>query len=232
MNNVPVLVLAGGFGTRLQSVLNGLPKPMANINGKPFIYFLIKGYTNRGFNKFIFSLYFQADLLIEYLEVIKKNEFTNCEFEYIIEKSPLGTGGAIIYTVKELKIKNEFIVVNGDTWVESGFEEILKIKGNCVVLIKASNSDRYGFVELASDNSIVSFKEKQLNQGSGYVNAGIYKFQSSIFEELEVKNTSLENNILPLLVNNKQLSALLLDSKFIDIGIPQDYQLFCQQNLK
>lgn len=232
MNNIPVLILAGGFGTRLQSVLNGLPKPMANINGKPFIYFLIKNYNNRGFNKFIFSLYFQADLLKGYLEEMNKTEFANCEFEYIIEKIPLGTGGAIIYTVKELKINNEFIVVNGDTWVESGFEEILNIKGNCIVLIKSTNSERYGFVEVAPDKSIISFKEKQLNQGEGYVNAGIYKFQSSFFKELEVKNISLENNILPQLVNNKQLSALLLDSKFIDIGIPQDYQLFCQQNLK
>jgi D-glycero-alpha-D-manno-heptose 1-phosphate guanylyltransferase len=232
MHKTPIIILAGGFGTRLQSVLNGLPKPMADVNGKPFIYFLIKSWLAKGFSKFIFSLYFQANILKEYLENLKENEFTNCDFKYIVETIPLGTGGAIIYAVKHHKIENEFIVVNGDTWVENGFEDISSVEGNCIALIKVINSDRYGFVEVGEDNSVISFKEKHVNQGSGYVNAGVYKFQSSTFKKLEIKTTSLENDILQSLVINKKLSALLLDSKFIDIGIPQDYQLFCQQNLK
>lgn len=107
----------------------------------------------------------------------------------------------------------------------------MKFKGNCITLIKVINADRYGLVDVDDNNLVTSFKEKQKDKVNGFVNSGIYKFLPSVFNMRHIEFVSLENEILPFLVKQKQLSAISLDSKFIDIGIPEDYHLFCKQNI-
>ena len=86
-----IVILAGGFGTRLQSVLNGLPKPLADINGEPFLKYQFENWINNGFNDFIISLYYRSDLIIEFINLNKNGLLKNCKIQYVVEPHPLGT---------------------------------------------------------------------------------------------------------------------------------------------
>ena len=105
----PVIILAGGFGTRLSSVLNGLPKPMADINGTPFLELLIQNLIKNGYSNFILSLHYKADLIINYFKD------KNYNIMYMFESKPLGTGGAVSYIIDKFSLENFVYVVNGDS---------------------------------------------------------------------------------------------------------------------
>ncbi len=222
-----IIILAGGFGTRLQSELNGMPKAMADINGIPFIQILLLNLIRSGFRNFVFSLYYKSDIIIDFLEKNKKTIFNDSEFTYVVEKQPLGTGGAISYVLENVKISDEFIVTNSDTWIENGYHLLLENKGTVVGVIKAEDTSRYGKIEIDSENNIINFEEKNKNSISGYINSGLYKFNKKDFDEWNGNPYSLEKDFFPKLISKNKVSAILLKVKFIDIGIPADYKLFC-----
>ena len=105
--NKPLVILAGGFGTRLQSVLKGNPKPLADINGTPFLQLLFINWIEQGFSKFILSLHFESEKIIRLVEELKNTILATCEVNYVVEEEPLGTGGAISYVVKELNLEGD-----------------------------------------------------------------------------------------------------------------------------
>ena len=132
-----LLILAGGFGTRLAEKINNLPKSLAPINGKPFLFYLIKSYLNQGITDFTFLLHYKSELIIEFLEKEKKTGILmNCSVEYIIEPEPKGTGGAIAYAIKKLFISETFLVSNGDTLLSSGVNKISKINSPAIAIKK------------------------------------------------------------------------------------------------
>lgn len=223
----PLLVLAGGFGTRLQGILKGNPKPLANINGVPFIEILFQNWLRQGFDSFILSLFFKSDLIIEHVERLKKTILSDCEVQYIIEPIPLGTGGAISYVVREIEIFDQFFVTNADTWIDNGYSEIDKENGNVIGIVEVEDTSRYGKVILDENFSINKFEEKSPNLGSGLINAGIYKFSKEIFMNWNGEPFSLESDLFPTLIHKNMLKGAILKSNFIDIGIPEDYEKFC-----
>lgn len=227
MKDKPVIILAGGFGTRLKSYLGGKPKPMADINGRPFLEYILKNLIQNGFSNFIFSLHYRADIIIEYLNEIENNILNNCSIKYYIEDSPLGTGGAVSYIISKGVIKDEFYVINADTWIKDGLIEFNSIVPNVIALIQVENSDRYGKVELNFENIITKFVEKEEGLGKGLINAGFYKFHKEIFENLNTRQYSLETDFFPALIRQNKLKGHILKTEFIDIGVPSDYLHFC-----
>lgn len=230
MNSKPVIVLAGGFGTRLQSILKGLPKPLADINGTPFLKFLFLKLLDEGYDNFIVSLYYEADKIIEFVESLKSGILKDSNVVYCVEPKPLGTGGAISYIVSQLNLTDNFLIVNADTLLQNGYREV----GNCVSmsigLLKVEDTSRYGKVEFDDKNQIVKFVEKKTDGEEGYINAGVYNLNSQIFNNWNGVNCSLETEIFPKLVANQQLNAIIIQSSFIDIGVPEDYYKFCSEN--
>jgi D-glycero-alpha-D-manno-heptose 1-phosphate guanylyltransferase len=223
----PLIILAGGFGTRLQSILKGNPKPLADINGVPFLQLLFVNWINQGFSIFILSLHFEHDRIINFVDDLKKSILINCEVHYIIEGSPLGTGGAVSYVVEKLSLKDYFFIVNADTWIDSGFVELDSIEGNAMGLVQSNNTSRYGNVVLDDLNKVVMFEEKNQNNSSGLINAGIYKLSAKLFLNWNSKPYSLERDLFPNLIQSKSLIGVELNTEFIDIGIPEDYLTFC-----
>jgi D-glycero-alpha-D-manno-heptose 1-phosphate guanylyltransferase len=226
MINKPLIILAGGFGTRLQSILKGDPKPLADINGVPFIYFLIKNWIEKGFSDFIFSLHFEADKIIDFIEKNKSNLLINCTVRYIVEPSPLGTGGAISYILNNLYIKDDFFIVNADTWVEDGYSTLNNSECNAIGILQIENTDRYGKISIDDNNIIIKFEEKNGLKIKGFINIGVYKFSKSIFPNWDGLPYSLEKDLFPVLVKQKKIKGLLIHTNFIDIGIPEDYYKF------
>ena len=231
LNTKPVIILAGGFGTRLKEILKGQPKPLADINGDPFIKYILDKLIQQGFNNFIFSLHYESQKVIDYINSLMFCMLKGALVEYIIEPKPLGTGGAISYVLSKKKIDGSFLVINADTWLENGYAEIGDLNENTLAVVPACDTNRYGIVEFDSNFFVNQFKEKNQKENGGYINAGLYNLNSNIFEfKPKTKHFSLELDLFPTLVNQRELKVKILNSKFIDIGVPDDYYNFCNWN--
>ena len=225
------IILAGGFGTRLRDAIPDLPKCMAPVNGRPFLFYVINYLRSQGIEKFIFSLGYKHEVIEAYLEA----EFSTLDYQSLIEKEPLGTGGAILASCYKTS-EQTVLVVNGDTIfkadLEKAFTDHVKHESDCTLLLKPmENFDRYGVVELNEDDSIKSFEEKKFYK-SGLINGGVYILNAEQFlaEELPGK-FSFEKDYLEKYFETRKIYGSVQDEYFIDIGIPEDY-FRVQQELK
>ncbi len=226
MKNIPLLVLAGGFGTRLQSVVSDVPKPLAPIHGQPFLSFLLNNWCEAGVRDFVFLLHHKADLIETYLaQAFAQPEFAQCSFEVVVEPEPLGTGGSIANALKETQHIGEFIAVNADTWLPDGMEKMLTAQAPSMAITHVTNCNRYGKV-ISRNSVITAFEEKKSQSESGWINAGLYRLNNQLLESWSEGAMSLEATILPNLVKSGKMQAVQCNCDFIDIGVPEDYEYF------
>lgn len=219
------IILAGGFGTRLKEVVSAVPKPLAPISNKPFLYWLIKYLQQQGVTKFIFSLGYLHNLIETFL--IK--EFSNLHFKSIIEKEPLGTGGAIKLCMSSCD-SDDVLVINGDSFFELNIPDFFKFyKTNnakaAISLKPMKNFDRYGTVVVNKENIVTAFNEK-MKCDEGLINAGILIFNKKTFLNVTSKlpqNFSYEKDFLESNISSLKVSGFVEDGYFIDIGIPEDF---------
>ena len=228
MTTPPLLVLAGGFGTRLRSAVADVPKPLAPVAGRPYLYYLLESWVGQGVREFIFLLHHQARLIEDFL----KSEATSgllqgCKVQILTETQPMGTGGAVARAVRQLQLKASFLVANADTWLGSGMVAVANTPAPALAMVWVENTERYGRVETAA-SKIMVFTEKQNSVGPGWINAGMYHLDARLFAVWDGKPFSLEQNLFPQLANDGQLHALPLQTEFVDIGIPADYFRFCR----
>lgn len=217
------IILAGGLGTRLRSAVPGLPKCMAPVNGKPFMGYVIEYLASQGVEKFILSLGYMHQVIIDYVT----GQYPGLHIEYVIEDEPLGTGGAIKLACS--KVTGTYsLVTNGDTMFNINVAEVMQFNdanlADCTLSLKPmQNFDRYGVVALNSDASVESFKEKQYYK-AGLINGGMYVLNVPKFlqEELPVK-FSFEKDYLEKMYKSRRMFGIVQDAYFIDIGIPEDY---------
>lgn len=218
------IILAGGLGTRLRSVVSDLPKCMAPVNGKPFLAYVVDHLKKEGIGKFIFSLGYKHEAIVEFVT----KEYGKSGVDFSIEEEPLGTGGAIKLACKKTSEKN-VLVVNGDTLFKIKLNPLNsshdKNSADCTLSLKPmQNFDRYGVVELNKDNSIKDFKEKQ-HYKNGLINGGIYSLNVPSFLKEELPDKfSFEKDYLERLVNLRKFFGVIQDEYFIDIGIPEDFR--------
>ena len=104
-----LIILAGGFGTRLKSIINNIPKCLVNVNGKPFLSILVENWIKQVLNDFIFSLHYESEKIITFIEKENSDLFKNSRVRYVVEPAPLGTGGAISYVINNLNINEVFV---------------------------------------------------------------------------------------------------------------------------
>jgi len=223
-NTIVPVVLAGGLGTRLNSVLSGLPKVLAPVKGKPFITYIFDKLLHSGFKEVILCTGFKSNLV----EKTLKYNYNGLAIKYSIENKPLGTGGAIKLASKITNSKL-FLIINGDSLCSANLINYIDnhIRDNAVnslLLTKVDNSSRYGSVEIDEENNIKYFIEKSINENR-LINAGVY-----ILNRHTVINIpcdifySLENDLFPKLIS-KNFKGYFFESSFIDIGVPESYHL-------
>jgi D-glycero-alpha-D-manno-heptose 1-phosphate guanylyltransferase len=219
------IILAGGKGTRLQSVINAVPKPMALIAGKPFLEYLILQLKSYSVHDIILSVGYKKESIISFFSNGSK---WDVNISYISEKTPLGTGGAIQEAFRFIDDQH-VLVMNGDSYINVNVSHYLnwhftKNRIASIVVTKIDSTSRYGTVELDIEDRISKFTEKGERKGSGWINAGIYVFHRSIFEnKLPIKFCSLEKEILPNLIE-KEIYGYRCQGAFIDIGTPESYK--------
>ena len=217
------IILAGGLGKRLKKVIPDIPKPMAPVGGKPFLYYVFNWLRHYPVEKIILSVGYKAETIMDHFG----SSVFDIPVEYMIEEKSLGTGGAVKYTSGKAK-GNEILILNGDTWFPVDLNKLYgfhnKSGSLCSVALKRMyDFDRYGTVEL-DGNKILKFNEKKPCD-EGLINGGIYLINKNFIESWQMPEVfSLEKDILERNAGNSLLKGIVFDDPFLDIGIPEDYR--------
>jgi len=218
------IILAGGLGTRLRSVVADVPKCMAPVHNRPFLAYIIAYLESFGIERFIFSLGYKHEVVTKYLTM----HFPRLNAELVVEEEPLGTGGAIKMSCERAK-GHDVIVANGDTLFKADITLLsnmhLSHKADCTLALKPMHDfDRYGIVELDEAATIKNFKEKQLYK-EGLINGGLYALNVQHFLKEDLpRRFSFEKDYLEAFYDKRKMIGSVQDNYFIDIGIPADYE--------
>jgi D-glycero-alpha-D-manno-heptose 1-phosphate guanylyltransferase len=212
------IVLAGGFGTRLSSVVNDVPKCLAKVNGIPFLDYVLKYAYKQGVTRFILSVGYKKEMIFDFIT----SQSYPFEVVYCEEDEPLGTGGAIKKSLTFCHSEN-ILVLNGDTLFEYSLNSVQL--SDCSIFLKPMrNFDRYGSVNIDDDSKIISFQEKKKME-EGLINSGAYILNKNAVFKLNLKEKfSFEKDFLEKYILQLHFIGLIQDAYFIDIGIPEDYE--------
>lgn len=219
------IILAGGFGTRLKSVVADVPKPMAPVCERPFLAYIMDYLAKASFKKVVLAIGYKGEVIQAHFG----DNYKGIAIEYATEETPLGTGGGILnatVTCSDAPI----LVLNGDTFfdvpLDLFFDFFVKQHADLAFALKPMKDfERYGTVVLEEQNRITEFQEKQYRE-SGLINGGAYILKKSIFENQGFKvgeRFSFEADFLEKFVDKLLFSGFVVDEYFIDIGIPEDY---------
>lgn len=230
-----VLILAGGKGTRLKSIVSDRPKPLADVNGRPFLEYLMDYLINYGASHFILLTGYQSQKIKDHFG----KSYKSIKISYSEETEPLGTGGAVTEGLKFLQDHNPFLVVNGDTYFNIDIHRLEKLYNQSkadvsIALFKAHEEKRYGLVELTTNSRInyIGSSKAQINQPAI---GGIFLISKSISEYFfsNDRDFSMEKVLLPTIIRNGGIiTGMLFDEHFTDIGTPTDYVEFCKANTR
>lgn len=218
------VILAGGFGTRLKEISEGLPKPMVKVGKEPFLYRLMKDLESNGCSKIILSLHFRSEYIIER---VQSDLPVKCMVEFVVEDVPLGTGGAIKNAAKNIS-SSKFVSINGDTYSDIDYMNIYKISRSEDVTISAivvEDSSRYGSLDVNSNGEVVAFNEKH-GTGPGLINSGTYVLPTNKILNFDLEKFSIEKDFFPCF--DGIIKVFKTDGLFIDIGVPKDYLYACK----
>lgn len=215
------IILAGGFGTRLQSVVSDVPKPMAPVAGRPFLDIVLTSLANGGFKRVVLSLGYLSEKIVDHFGT----EFNGIELAYVIEDKPLGTGGAIRLAMDQCQSDHVYIF-NGDTYLDLEIDALeamwQKHQQPIIVSREVPDTARYGRLQVES-NQVTDFLEKGV-VGPGLINAGTYVFPRQLLNQFTVGQPfSIEADFLSPTVKEQQVLTFISKGHFIDIGIPEDY---------
>ena len=218
------IILAGGFGTRLQSVVKDLPKPMAPVNGRPFLTYVLDYLIEYGYTKVVLSVGYLHEKVEEYFG----SQYKSIQISYAVESEPLGTGGGIAFALQQCSSDN-VLILNGDTLFKADLNRLQEFHEHhqsalSIILRHVSDTSRYGSVQTDDHQRIVRFTEKNSSSGEGLINGGIYLINRELMQKLSLpKKFSFEKDLMEKYVRDLSFYAMRSDGYFIDIGIPDDY---------
>ena len=222
------IILAGGLGSRLQTVVRDVPKPMAPINGRPFLEYLLDYWIGQGVNHFILSVGYKHKIIERHFT----NHYKQAEIEYAVEEKPLGTGGGLLCALKYLRGPGTFLIMNGDTFFEVDLASILhyhqgKQAEVTIALREVEANNRYANVEIDKDGKITAFDNRARTSQRALINGGVYLAKACAFSHMgseSDESVSIEDHLYPLmLAAGSSMHGFSSCGKFIDIGLPEDY---------
>jgi NDP-sugar pyrophosphorylase family protein len=225
MNNTPdVIVLCGGAGLRLRSITGAAPKTMASIGGRPFLELLLKKLERSGFRRVILAIGYQGQVIRSFFG----NSIGGLDLEYSEELTPLGTGGALRLAAARVA-SDAALITNGDSYTDADlrrFTAHYRQAGSeiSVIVTPVDGRDDCGSV-MMNGGRITSFREKTGNDGSHFMNAGIYMLSRRILEDIpEDVQVSLEQELFPRwLEQGIRFDGFVHNGRCVDIGTPGRY---------
>jgi D-glycero-alpha-D-manno-heptose 1-phosphate guanylyltransferase len=219
------VILAGGLGKRLRSVVSDVPKPMANVLGRPFLEYLMDYWIAQGVSSFIVSVGYKRELIIAHFA----NSYRGFTVTYVEEKHPLGTGGGMLLASQNLK--TPFLLLNGDSFFKVELLKLVEFHKHkdsdwTLSLFRANESNRYGAVEIDGNGQIQTFQSAK-NAINALANGGVYYINPKVLRNSNFifgNSYSLEIDIVPKLIKEKRkFFGIEIDAQFVDIGLPKDY---------
>jgi len=221
------IILAGGLGTRLRSVVADRPKCLAPVGDRSFLEIQIATLAHAGVDSVVLSLGYLAEQVIAALV----GAAPPIPVRYVVERELLGTGGAVAHVLDTLGL-DEVLVANGDTYLSGDLSPMAPTLDRKVgelfrmAVVEVPDRVRFGGVQCNANDRVVGFLDKG-GVGPGRINAGFYRLCRAALPAVGSGAYSLESNVLPQLVREQNVTARPIDGQFIDIGVPADYQRFC-----
>jgi D-glycero-alpha-D-manno-heptose 1-phosphate guanylyltransferase len=218
------IILAGGFGTRLQTVVNDVPKSMARINGRPFLEYLLDYLITQGIEKVVLSVGYKHESISGHFG----RKYKSIEVQYAVETEPLGTGGGIRLALWKIDGLSS-LAMNGDSLFRLDYRALMdfhrKKKADATLALrKLNDTSRYGRVSVNKVRRIDGFTEKGAETGPGFINGGVYVVEKYFLMDPGFRGRfSLEKDCFENFYPEAKLFGFPSDGYFRDIGIPEDY---------
>ena len=228
MKNLPeMIILAGGFGTRLRPVVEAVPKPLAPIAGKPFLEYLLGFWVKQGIRRFILSVGYRWEKIRAHFGT----SFLDVPITYSVESSPLGTGGGLISASKQVGTESPILVANGDTYFEVDLRSLYEVHYSVeaqmtMALARVENSARFGRVGLDPRGEIVEMGKASKGGEMSWINGGVYFINPELLNSVVVptRPVSLESELVVEWIRlRKRIYGARSSGRFLDIGIPEDF---------
>lgn len=218
------VLLVGGLGTRLRSAVPSLPKALASVGNRPFLELVVRQLRCQGIRRLVMCTGYLAGQIEE---VFQDGTDFGGTIEYSKETAPLGTAGALKLAQRYVQYESEFLVLNGDSFVETDFNGLISVHRKhgslaTIAVVHVENASRYGTVHVGAAGRVLGFAEKTGQNAPGLVNAGVYVFSNAVFAQIPEAPASLERDVFPQLLE-QGVYAVEHRGIFIDIGTPDDY---------
>lgn len=221
------VLLTGGLGTRLRSVINDRPKPLAPVAGRPFLEYVVRELAASGIRELVFAVGYRGEMI---QEAFGDGSRLGVRISYAFEETLLGTGGAVRNAAPFLT-DPYFFVLNGDTFYRMDYGALSRLRGEreldlALVLRRVEDISRYGEAVL-EDGRLARFNEKTGERRPGTINGGVYLMSRALLDEIPPGKVSLEQDLIPAWMREgRRLGGMVSDGYFIDIGVPEDYFRF------
>ncbi len=222
-SSLTAVLLAGGLGTRLRSVVSDRPKVMALVAGRPCLEYWLEALVGLGIRRAVLCTGYGA----EFIQAHFGDRFGELELVYSREDQPLGTGGALALALAQ-RLSDPFLVLNADSFLRADLGAFLawfgaEARSHALLALAVEDRSRYGGLELDGEGRVRAFLEKG-EGGPGLVNAGVYLLRAEALRGLPLdRPTSLEREVFPALATQGALQAHVLPGSFLDIGTPESY---------
>lgn len=212
------LILCGGFGTRLRSVIGESQKAVADVAGKPFLEYVVRELGRAGLRDLVFCTHYQSAQVEEVVARLRAD--ATRQLQVVREDQPLGTGGAVVHAVHGLGYDGPLLVINADTFVSAqAYQAAVRSQAPSLVVTEVEDCARYGAVQVDSSMQVLALQEKAVS-GPGRISVGVYRLDARSLAGLPQGPLSMERDILPAFVERRQLRAVSYTGPFLDIGTP------------
>ena len=215
-NNIDLIILAGGKGTRIKKYLKGCPKPMLKFNKKYFLTYILNLTSKYDFNKIYILTGYRSKIIFKNFH---NKSFNFIKVKCVKEKNEMGTAGALSLLKGRV---NDFVLLNGDTLFDIDYLRLInsleKNKIGIVSLIKNKSQNSTKLNTLSLHKNIIKSKNGK------FMNGGVYFFKKKILKIIPKKKCSLENDVLPKLIKNKKINGKIFKDFFLDIGTEKYYK--------
>jgi D-glycero-alpha-D-manno-heptose 1-phosphate guanylyltransferase len=221
------VILAGGLGMRLRSVVKNVPKPMAPVAGRPFLEHQIDFWAAQGIRRVVLSVAYLGESIVAHFG----KRYRGCEIDYAVEETPLGTGGGVLLASRMMPADRPFLLLNGDTFFQvelTGLAAFHAQTGSdwTICLFRPDETGRYGGIEMGPEGRVVSLLDKSAAAGK-LANGGVYLVNPRALGALQTeppRKCSLEIDLIPaLLAASARVHGIECPGRFLDIGVPADY---------